>query len=88
MPVAKPVIGVDGTVMKEIPVPAGTPVFLGILASNLNKDIWGEDALEFKPERWMSPLPASVTDAHVHGVYANLWVVKESLDFDRAEHYF
>ena len=72
MPVAKPVIGVDGTVMKKIPVPAGTPVFLGILASNLNKDIWGEDALEWKPERWLTPLPAKVHEARIPSIYSNL----------------
>ena len=39
--------------MKEIPVPKGTTIYVAIRASNLDKRIWGEDALEFKPERWL-----------------------------------
>lgn len=60
--------------MREIPVPKDTTIYIGIRASNLDKRIWGEDALEFKPERWMSPLPSSVTEARIPGVYSNLWV--------------
>ena len=41
-------------------------------ASNVNKVLWGEDANEWKPERWLSPLPVSVTDAKIPGVYSNL----------------
>lgn len=61
--------------MREIPVPKGTTIYIGIRASNLDKRIWGEDALEFKPERWMSPLPSTVTEARIPGVYSNLWVL-------------
>lgn len=72
LPVSEPVIGVNGAVMKEIPVPKGTTFYIGLRASNLDKRIWGEDALEFKPQRWLSPLPASVTEARIPGVYSNL----------------
>ena len=75
MPISEPIVGNDGTLMKEILVPAGTELVLGIRHINRDKSIWGEDALEFKPERWLSPLPSSVTDAHVPGVYSNLYVV-------------
>ena len=74
MPLAQPVIGIDGSVIKEIPVPAGTNIVVGIMASNLNKSVWGDDVLEFKPERWLSTLPASVTESHIPGVYSNLSV--------------
>lgn len=56
----------------EIEVPKGTIVLLGVRACNRNKDIWGPDALEWKPERWLSPLPKAVTDARIPGVYSNL----------------
>lgn len=72
LPVSEPVIGIDGTPMREIPIPKGTTFYMGLRASNLDKRIWGDDALEFKPERWLSPLPASVTDAHIPGIYSNL----------------
>ena len=72
MPISEPITGNDGNVMTEIFVPAGTEMVIGILPINRDKAIWGEDAEEFKPERWMSSLPSSVTDARIPGVYANL----------------
>lgn len=36
-------------------VPAGTSVSYSIYAIGRMKYIWGEDSLEFKPERWLSP---------------------------------
>ncbi|KAI0754112.1 cytochrome P450 [Daedaleopsis nitida] len=72
LPLSQPIRGVDGRMMHEIVVPAGTAIVVGLLAANRNKALWGEDALEWKPERWLSPLPASVLDAKIPGVYANL----------------
>lgn len=34
--------------------------------------MWGEDALQWKPERWLSPLPKALLDAGIPGVSANL----------------
>ncbi|KAL1744127.1 cytochrome P450 [Schizophyllum fasciatum] len=72
MPFSKPVIGKDGREVSEVLVPAGTVMVIAIMNANRNKDIWGEDALEWKPERWLKPLPSTVTDAHIPGVYSNL----------------
>lgn len=57
--------------MDSISVPKGTTILISILSGNRNKDLWGEDALEWKPERWLSPLPNSVTEARIPGVYSN-----------------
>ena len=40
--------------------------------SNVNKSLWGEDALEWKPERWLGDLPTVLEDARIPGVYAHL----------------
>lgn len=45
---APPGLVVDG---KEIP--AGTPVGMSPLAQNRDPAIWGDDANEFRPERWL-----------------------------------
>ena len=74
MPLSEPVQGVNGEMITEIPVPKDTTVIIGILACNRNKALWGEDAEEFKPERWLKGVPEAVTQAHVPGVYANLYV--------------
>jgi cytochrome P450 len=67
-----PVTTIDGSTITEIPVPAGTDIIVSILACNRNPAIGGSDVLEWKPERWLSPLPQSVADAQVPGVYSNL----------------
>ncbi|KAI0789221.1 cytochrome P450 [Abortiporus biennis] len=72
LPLSRPIYGVDGQAISEISIPKGTFLAVGILASNRNKEIWGEDALEWKPERWLSPLPEAVTGSRIPGVYSNL----------------
>ncbi|KAJ3555363.1 hypothetical protein NM688_g2618 [Phlebia brevispora] len=72
MPLSQPIRGVDGSVMNEIFVPKDTFVAVGIRACNRNKQIWGDDVLEWKPERWLSALPETVVKAHVPGIYSHL----------------
>ena len=57
--------------MSEIVVPKGTQVWTYVPAINTNKAIWGEDALEWKPDRWLQPFPQSVEEARVPGIYTN-----------------
>jgi cytochrome P450 len=58
--------------MSEIHIPNNTNIIIGILLSNRDPELWGGDALEWKPERWMSPLPDNVAAAHIPGVYSNM----------------
>ena len=59
----------------------GSWIHIPILAINRSKAIWGEDALEWKPERWLAPLPGAVTEAKIPGVYSNLCVLSCSLRY-------
>ncbi|KAH7928041.1 cytochrome P450 [Leucogyrophana mollusca] len=72
LPFGTPVKGTDGREMHEVLVPRDTNIVVSILAANRNRDIWGDDALEWKPERWLSPLPQSVLKAQIPGVYSHL----------------
>ncbi|KAI0366467.1 cytochrome P450 [Pilatotrama ljubarskyi] len=72
LPLSKPIRGKDGTMIDCILVPEGTLVFIPIQASNVNPDIWGADARTWRPERWLEPLPETLTEAKIPGVYANL----------------
>ncbi|KAL0576744.1 hypothetical protein V5O48_005234 [Marasmius crinis-equi] len=72
VPLAKPVIGTDGVPMTEVFIPADSKLYLSVLGSNRNTEMWGPDALEWKPERWLSPLPQSLTEARIPGVYSHL----------------
>ena len=72
MPLAQPVRGRDGREISEITVERGTPALLHYQASNVDKALWGDDAEEWKPERWLAPLPADLDNARIPGVYAHL----------------
>ena len=75
LPLSTPIHDANGRLIHEIFVPDNTNVFLHIY--NLNRDplIWGDDAAEWKPERWLAPLPKSVGEANIQGVYANTWAI-------------
>ena len=72
LPLDLPVRGRDGREISEVVVPRGTTVQVNLQASNTNTALWGEDADEWKPERWLQPLPHAVEEARVPGIYANL----------------
>ncbi|KAG8906125.1 hypothetical protein FRB99_007515 [Tulasnella sp. 403] len=69
VPLAEPVVDLNGNVCHEIHMKAGDVVFIPIREINLSKAIWGEDAYEFKPERWVSPPTAALG---IPSVYSNL----------------
>ncbi|KAI9063759.1 cytochrome P450 [Trametes sanguinea] len=72
LPLSKPMRGSDGSILESVVIPKGTNVLVGVRACNRNKALWGEDADEWKPERWLKPLPKAVEDASIPGVYSNL----------------
>ncbi|TFY82001.1 hypothetical protein EWM64_g2011 [Hericium alpestre] len=72
LPLGTPVQGEDGSMITELFVPKNTDAIISIIGTNRNPSLWGADAREWKPERWLSPLPESVTSSKVPGVYANL----------------
>ncbi|KAJ6561523.1 cytochrome P450 [Mycena vulgaris] len=73
LPLLYPVRGTDGRDLSSIHVPKGTDVCISILGANHHRATWGEDASEWKPERWLSPLPDSVTaNRSISGVYSHM----------------
>ena len=73
LPLAWPIPSADGKgEIKEILVKKNTDLYISIYGANLDKKIWGEDAEEWKPERWLNPLPESVSKAHLPGVYSSM----------------
>ncbi|KAG6907127.1 hypothetical protein DXG01_010431 [Tephrocybe rancida] len=72
LPLSTPIKGLDGTEMDSILVPKNTKMIISILGANTDPLLWGPDALEWKPERWLSPLPEAVHEAHMPGIYSHL----------------
>lgn len=54
LPLQFPVRSSTDEEVTSIVVPEGTTVIISILASNHNKAVWGDDASEWRPERWLS----------------------------------
>ncbi|KAH8114681.1 cytochrome P450 [Phellopilus nigrolimitatus] len=69
IPLASSVTDRKGRVRETIAVRRGDIVSVPIAAVNRSKEIWGEDALEFKPERWLNP-PSSINA--IPGLWSNI----------------
>lgn len=76
LPFSKPIRTTVGTEVTELVVPNGTTLFLTLLGANTNPEWWGEDSYEWKPERWLKPIPEKVAEAHMPGIYSHLWVFR------------
>jgi cytochrome P450 len=53
IPLSKPIVGRDGKMIDAIPVKKGQYLHVAILPFNYSKEIFGEDAHEYRPERWL-----------------------------------
>ncbi|KAJ3557677.1 hypothetical protein NM688_g1344 [Phlebia brevispora] len=69
IPLAKPFTDRHGKVHDSIHVSKGSTIILPIAVLNRSKELWGEDALEFKPERWLSPPEAAKS---IPGVWSDM----------------
>uniref|UniRef100_A0A8H7Y1G3 Cytochrome P450 n=1 Tax=Psilocybe cubensis TaxID=181762 RepID=A0A8H7Y1G3_PSICU len=69
IPLGKPIRDRNGNLLGAIHVCKGQSILIPILALNRDKSIWGDDAGEFKPERWKS-VPQSV--GTIPGVWGNM----------------
>lgn len=69
IPLNTPYTDVHGQVHDTIRIKKGSRVVIPILAMNRLKTLWGDDAFEFKPERWDS-VPETVQ--HIPGVWGHL----------------
>lgn len=72
LPLLHTVTGEDGTVMNEVLIEKGTDIFINVIGANHDPKTWGEDAGEWKSERWLSELPESVAKIRDYsGVFAH-----------------
>ncbi|KAJ7609773.1 cytochrome P450 [Mycena polygramma] len=56
LPLKTPWTDAHGVVHESVMITKGTEVFIPMQMMNLDPDIWGDDAREFIPERWESPI--------------------------------
>ncbi|KAH7873382.1 cytochrome P450 [Lentinula edodes] len=72
VPLSRPVRDADGNEVTEIFLPKATTVMISIMNANRDPKLWGPDVLEWKPERWLSPLPEAIMNSKMPGVYSHL----------------
>ncbi|TFK20912.1 cytochrome P450 [Coprinopsis marcescibilis] len=53
IPLGKPITTASGEVITELPIAKGTAVLCSLSYINQSEELWGPDAKEFKPERWI-----------------------------------
>ncbi|KAF8523309.1 cytochrome P450, partial [Hysterangium stoloniferum] len=80
LPLQYPIRTVTGKETTSLPLHANTNIIISIIASNHNKKVWGEDASEWRPERWvisnqefdMNNLSDSKDNVKYPGVYSTI----------------
>ncbi|KAK0191590.1 cytochrome P450 [Armillaria mellea] len=55
LPLSQPLTTVDGDIVSSIAIKAGQVFQIPSVVQNVDPNVWGEDAAEFKPERWLRP---------------------------------
>ncbi|KAH9889279.1 cytochrome P450 [Cubamyces lactineus] len=70
LPLSEPMRTLSGKTISEVPIRAGLRLILSVCAYNRNKDVWGEDAHLFNPDRWLGSSKTKRNTAV--GVYSNL----------------
>ncbi|KAG5719279.1 Cytochrome P450 4F12 [Termitomyces sp. T112] len=56
-----------------VTIPVGTTVFVGIAGSNRLESVWGPDAKEWRPERWLTEaVPTSNSQVRLPGIYSGM----------------
>ncbi|KAI0696775.1 cytochrome P450 [Cerioporus squamosus] len=73
MPVMEPIRMRDGTLSNAVYIPKGTRVVANVPACNRDPALWGPGADDWRPSRWLEPLPRELEEAHIPGVYSQLF---------------
>lgn len=73
IPLSKPIVGKSGKSLSSITVDADQVIFLPISVINKSREIFGDDADEFRPERWL--------EGHVGEKVAGVGVYSHLLSF-------
>ncbi|KAK6987515.1 cytochrome P450 [Favolaschia claudopus] len=69
VPLSTPVTDSRGEVHESIRIRKGDQILIPILALNHDTDIWGPDAMEFRPERWETDIPEA---SAIPGVWGHM----------------
>ncbi|KAH9173529.1 cytochrome P450 [Lactarius sanguifluus] len=72
LPLAFPITTKSGKQITSIPIEKGTPIDISLVVYNRLPDVWGEDADEWNPERFLDPLRGFKEASSNIGVFGSL----------------
>ncbi|KAJ3985824.1 cytochrome P450 [Lentinula detonsa] len=72
VPLSQPVVSTSGEVLKKIPVMKGQRVHIAIAAYNRSPSVWGPDADQWKPSRYLNSASESKKQQSMIGVFGNV----------------
>lgn len=75
MPLQFPILDQrTGYEIKQLHIAKGTPIYIGLAAANRSTSIWGPDAAELKPERWLgkSIAEGAYSNIKMPGIFSNM----------------
>ncbi|SGY17567.1 BQ5605_C015g07821 [Microbotryum silenes-dioicae] len=72
IPLGTPVKATNGKMISSVEVKKGQVLVVSIAAININPDVFGDDAEEFKPERWLVKEGEQGSITGNTGVYSNM----------------
>ncbi|KAK0231468.1 cytochrome P450 [Armillaria fumosa] len=72
LPLSQPLTTVDGDIVSSIAIKAGQVFQIPSVVQNTDPNVWGEDAAEFKPERWLRSDGVPSADQLPSGPYGNV----------------
>lgn len=76
IPLSQPIDGSHSfSPISAVTIPTGTTIFVGIAGANRLESVWGPDAKEWKPERWLrsDSKPSNGINTRLPGIYAGTW---------------
>lgn len=62
IPLGQPIVLDNGKSVDRLEIKRGQNLYLPIKPLHRSKELWGEDAREFRPERWLDGVPAKVEE--------------------------
>ncbi|KAJ8515829.1 hypothetical protein ONZ45_g6795 [Pleurotus djamor] len=68
VPLSKPVTTISGEEINQVFIPKGTKIAASVTAYNRNKGVWGPDADEFNPDRWLNRQKPAVSIGPFEGL--------------------
>lgn len=72
IPLSQPLTTVDGKTVSSIAIKAGQVFHIPSAVQNIDPFVWGKDAEEFKPDRWLLPSGVPSADQLPYGPYGNI----------------